>query len=158
VLLPMPDESDFRTLSRQQYFEIVSEQIQHEDELINQRLSWLITGESIFFGFYAQILATAASNPKTFGITLTHVRIIGWVAFITCLLIYLSVLAAVWNLSLLRKQLDGFCSFSEDGRICPIPNVMPGHWPIRYLGLVAPIVIPVVFMLAWMILMNITLQ
>jgi hypothetical protein len=116
-------------------------------------MSWLITGEAIFFGFYFQVAATEQHTRSA----QSHADVLGWVAFSMSCLIYASIIAAVSNLASLRKELDGFCMFQLDsGEFAPIPNVSAWarHRVVRAAGLVTPVVLPPIFMLAWLLLLT----
>jgi hypothetical protein len=143
--LGLPGLSQERQLTRDEYFELVESQIYHEDELIGQRLTWLMTSESFLFGFHNissnTVIARGGSHLPVLGIAIS-------------VLIYVSILAAVINLSMLRRKLDGFVEFRADGRDWPVPNVTPSHWPIRYAGLLAPCLLPILFIVAWLVVLE----
>lgn len=140
-----------KTLHRDRYFELVRDQLYHEDDVINHRLSWLITGQAIFFGFFIHFVDTSRSRALS-----PEALVLARVAFFTGILVYISILAAVSNLLLLRKELNHFYDFQEDGRMRPIPNVTTGLGPaiVRGTGLLAPIVVPAIFLAAWLLIVS----
>lgn len=129
-----------RDLTPEEYGSLVRQQIAHEDDLINHRLTWLIIGESIFFGSYAQ----AAESQRG--------HFVGGLALIMSFVIYMSLLAAVLNLYWLRGYLTGTVRYRD----CPVPNVSGGlkYQLIRALGLATPVLLPPIFIFAWLWLLR----
>ena len=41
------------SISRIEYYQIIRSQIEHEDNLINQRLSWFVAAQAFLFSAYA---------------------------------------------------------------------------------------------------------
>jgi hypothetical protein len=54
------------SISGIQYYEIIRSQIEHEDNLINQRLSWFVAAQAFLFSAYA-ILLNAPSQLRLEG-------------------------------------------------------------------------------------------
>ena len=87
------------------WYRTIRDQIQHEDNLIVQRLSWLMAAQSFFFTGYA-IIANAspqARNPLLAKQQDLLFNIIPGVACISDILIYCSVIAGVLALYRLRR-------------------------------------------------------
>ena len=51
------------SIPRIQYYQIIRSQIEHEDNLINQRLSWFVAAHAFLFSAYA-ILLNAPSQVR----------------------------------------------------------------------------------------------
>jgi hypothetical protein len=54
------------SISGIQYYRIIRSQIEHEDNLINQRLSWFVAAQAFLFSAYA-ILLNAPSQLRVAG-------------------------------------------------------------------------------------------
>jgi hypothetical protein len=101
--------------------------IEHEDHLVNHRLSWLLIAQSFLLG----ACVAAESTPEV-------IRTIG---VLTCGVTFVSVLAAeVAIVKLARKFTGGV----PDG--CP-PLV--SQWVVHGFGLIGPCTLPLLFAYAW---------
>jgi len=105
----------------------------HEDNLINHRLGWLLTSQTILFAGYGVLLQKQQIPQERVSFMLTLIAGLGAV---TSALLLLSVVAAIVALFALRK-----CNqkLNPDG--------------IAFLlGIVTPIGLPLVFFVAWIVL------
>jgi len=140
-------------LSALEYYNLVRERIEHEDSLIVQRLSWLVASQSFLFTAYAIVSNGLMSQPSQpaclrFGEQLQLLfQLIPIVATLTCVLIYISILAAVVTMRRLRNGYRSRFGPEEDG-LPPIMTVAP----TRLFGLVAPLLLPLVFAAVWLVL------
>jgi len=106
--------------------------IVHEYNLINNRINWMLTSQTIFFGIFAIIITDSGIKMNDYN---NFEILIPWLSIITAILIYVSILAAVFAI---RK-------FAKDA----------GDWKVTgfkatyYAGLVAPLSLPLIFILAW---------
>ena len=105
---------------------------EHEDEVINHRLTWLLVSQTILFAGWGALLemAQTTQNAEKIG------RLIQWVPFfgiLTSLLILVSIVAATVAMVHLKSQ---NASIQADPKAT--------KW-----GLFAPIGLPVVFIAAW---------
>jgi hypothetical protein len=135
------------------YYNIVRARIEHEDNLVVQRLSWLVASQSFLFTAYAIVTNGLASQPAPpacfhFSAQLQLLyQLIPIVATLTCALIYISILAAVVAMNRLR---DSYHSrFAEDEK--GMPPIMTRR-PIRLFGHSAAVLLPLVFITIWLIL------
>ena len=124
----MAASSENQSLTPEEYDRFLSN-IEHEDNLINHRLSWLLVSQSFLFG------ASVAANPVP-----SIIRIIG---IVSALASYVGLVAAILSIATLS-------------RLCEerIPDRFPpavGAAPLHAMGLVAPIVIPPIFVLGWVL-------
>ena len=53
------------SISGIQYYQIIRSQIEHEDNLINQRLSWFVAAQAFLFSAYAILLKCAVAGTST---------------------------------------------------------------------------------------------
>ena len=114
-------------------------QLDKEDQLINERINWLLVSQSLLF---------AAVGLSSEGVTSIILKAVPWVGLFSSVGIGVSVLAAALSLKRYRKiLLDKVCCPSSDpDKYYPQlhrskPNIL--------LGLVSPIVLPLVFCVAW---------
>jgi NADH:ubiquinone oxidoreductase subunit 5 (subunit L)/multisubunit Na+/H+ antiporter MnhA subunit len=130
------------------WYRTIRDQIQHEDNLIVQRLAWLMAAQSFFFTGYA-IVANATPPPRN-PLSAKQLDllfdIIPAVAFISDVLIYCSVIAGVLALYRLRR--------AYATHVAPVgnfPEIHQGSRLTRWLGFAPPILLPLVFLIAWLI-------
>jgi hypothetical protein len=129
------------------WYRTIRDQIQHEDNLIVQRLSWLMAAQSFLFTGYA-IIANAtpqARNPLLAKQQDLLFNIIPGVACISDILIYCSVIAGVLALNRLRRAYATHVSSVGD-----FPEI-EGSQLTRWLGMASPILLPLVFLTGWVI-------
>ena len=130
------------------WYRTIRDQIQHEDNLIVQRLAWLMAAQSFFFTGYA-IVANATPQPRN-PLSAKQLdllfNIIPAVACISDLLIYCSVIAGVLALYRLRGAYEMHVALVGN-----FPEIYQGSGLIRWLGFASPILLPLVFLTAWLI-------
>ena len=131
-----PKESDIYSRKYDRY----CHQIDKEDNLMDQRVNWLLMSQAILFA------AIGVSNDNIAEITLI---VIPFVGFFCSLGIGLSLLAAIRSLTRYRKILKDVCPSGEDIGCC-YPQLHRRKNIIR-LGLVPPIVLPFIFCTAWIV-------
>lgn len=125
--------------------------IEHEDNLIIQRLSWLVASQSFLFSAYA-ITTNGLTNvdPKLAGRFAEQAgllfRLIPTVAICVALLIYISILAALRAIRQIRRI---YQSKSLPADLPPIQTSAT----TRLLGLSAPLLLPVLFVSVWLVLL-----
>jgi hypothetical protein len=127
--------------------EALRRRIEHEDNLINQRLSWLVASQAFLLTAFA-ISLNAAPAPRSPEYAVANRRLVELLPFagVACILVLgLTVAGAIWSMAELRALA---------GRIGG-PDDLPIHSraPIRRLGLAAPVAIPGVFLALWLCLM-----
>ena len=140
-------EPAVNSFSPTDWYRTIRDQIQHEDNLIVQRLSWLMAAQSFFFSGYG-IIATAAPQPRNPLLAKQQdllFNIIPAVACISDILIYCSVIAGALALYRLRRAYTTHVS-SVGG----FPEI-EGNRLTRWLGIASPIFLPLVFLIAWLI-------
>jgi hypothetical protein len=132
-------------------YQLFRSRIEHEDNLIIQRLSWLLASQAFLFTAYA-ITTNGLSTlePKTAGRFFEQAgllfRLIPTVAIGVALLIYIGILAALRAIRQLRRLYQAR----------PVPPDLP---PIqtaattRLLGLSAPLLLPLLFISVWLVLL-----
>jgi hypothetical protein len=134
------------------YYNVVRARIEHEDNLIVQRLSWLVASQSFFFTAYAIVTNGLATQPQSIRSHFMEqlellFRLIPIVAALTCILIYISILAAVVSMNRLRNSYHS--RFAEDEKGMPPIMTRP---PIRLFGHSAAVLLPLIFIAVWLVL------
>lgn len=136
--------------------------IQHEDNLIDHRLTWLATSQSIFFaGYVLQFTAEEKSPPPSFlkaGIPLFGI--------VSCLLVYASIFAALmaWdNAHRAYLRHTGTRPLLDETDAAPpgepeacerfqLP-LTPGTFVTDKLGYLPPRALPLLFLVGWVVLL-----
>jgi hypothetical protein len=108
---------------------------EHEDNLINQRLTWLLNSQSLFFAAYA-IALQAVSSPNPDPRVYKFLTNLPYIGITTCILILLGVIAATNAMRLLK----------QDKRF--IFDVRPSS---TWTGLLPTYLLPVSFIFAWLL-------
>jgi hypothetical protein len=130
------------------WYRTVRDQIQHEDSLIMQRLAWLTAAQSFLFTAYA-ITANASPQPRN-PVLVTQqdllFTIIPGVAFLSGVLIYCSVIAGILVQNRLRHAYATHVASVRD-----FPEIQGSRFTF-WLGLAAPVLLPLVFLIAWLII------
>jgi hypothetical protein len=128
--------------------EALRRRIEHEDDLINQRLSWLVASQAFLLTAFA-ISLNAPPVAKSPAYAAVNEMLVGLLppAGIACILVVgLTVAGAIWSLAEIRalaRRISG-------------PDDLPVHSRpfIRRLGLAAPVAIPCVFLALWLALLS----
>jgi hypothetical protein len=136
--------------SRIQYYQIIRSQIEHEDNLINQRLSWFVAAQAFLFSAYAILLNAPAQVRLQRFATQQEIllSLIPLVAIAVSILIYITVIAALLAMANLRRLLK---NHMEDSALLP---PVQGYRQTFLLGQATPILIPFVFMSSWIVLLT----
>jgi len=132
-------------------YQVFRNRIEHEDNLIMQRLSWLMASQSFLFTAYAIVTNGMTTSPASGGNVfvnhlLTLARIIPVVALLNSLLIGISILAA---LKAIRELRDGYRKEPEPLEMIPLQTSKSA----RVLGLSAPVFLPPLFLAVWLYLL-----
>jgi hypothetical protein len=139
------------SISRIEYYQIVRSQIEHEDNLINQRLSWFVAAQAFLFSAYA-ILLNAPSEVRLERFA-TQQKILFFliplVAIGASILIYITVVAAMLAMANLRRLLEGYMKEEESALLPPVQ----GYRQTLLLGQASPILMPFLFMISWIVLL-----
>jgi hypothetical protein len=134
-----------------EYYRIVRSQIEHEDNVINQRLNWFVSAQA--FLFTANAIVLNSSPTPSFAQSREAERLlillVPAVAICSCLVIYATVIGGVLALRNLRRSFGGQTDLQGTGCLPPLQ----GSFLTRSLGLAAPVVLPMVFLVAWTILL-----
>ena len=128
--------------------QFLRQRIEHEDNLINQRLSWLVGSQS----FLITAFAISLNAPKEFyrsqyeGVHEHLIHLLPFVSIASIVVLMVTLAGAMSALSGLRKRADRITT-EED---------IPVHSSIlvRWMGLSAAFVIPLLFLFLWTVLLR----
>lgn len=132
-------------------YRLVRQQIEHEDNLVSQRLSWLLGSQSFLFTAYAISLngpVQIRSKPleNTLGLLIVLLPL---VSILSALLIWLAVLAGTWTMYKLRHHYSALFVRTLGTEI---PAVQSTGGSL-FLGHFAPLFLPALFIVIWLLLM-----
>lgn len=139
------------SLSPLECYHIFRNRIEHEDNLIIQRLSWLMASQSFLFTAYAIVTngltgLMAKNDNMLVHRLLTLEQIIPIVALLNSLLIAFSIFGALIAINQLR------CSYKK--RTAALRTLPLQTSPVpRALGLAAPVLLPLLFLAVWLFLL-----
>ena len=138
-------------ISRLERYQIFRDRIEHEDNLVMQRLSWLMASQSFLFTAYAIVTNGLSPLPASGENVFIHhlsilARIIPIVALLNSLLIFISILGA---LKAIRELRDTYRQQSDILGIIPLQTSKTA----RRLGLSAPLLLPLLFLAVWLFLL-----
>ena len=140
----------------------------HEDNLVNQRLTWLLTSQTIMFSAYGLILQFGGSEISCE--ENRHYQLLKVIIFLgmtTSALIFLGIIAAaivlrkIWIKELSNNANSTHkCNYdkqksSDEEKIL---DIKPNHyseditWVSFYGGLLPPVFIPILFFFSWVYL------
>ncbi len=136
------------TLSPTEYYSLIRAQIEHEDNLIGQRLSWFVASQSFLFTAYAIVVSNIRPNIPAHHQQLMLYNVIPVAAIATCALLYCTTLAghlAIRNLRRIYEQ-------ETKARPMAFPPVH-GFRRTQTLGESAPLFLPPIFLVLWILLL-----
>ena len=121
--------------------------IENEHNLVNQRLSWLVASQAFLLTAFAISLnaPTGAMRPDYARANHLLVSLLPYVGLACIFILWLTVAGAIWSMTELRARADAIIQ----------PEDLPiySRAAIRRLGLAAPVAIPGVFLLLWLVLL-----
>jgi hypothetical protein len=128
-------------------------QLEHEDGQIAQRIAWLVTSQAFMFTAYAITTNGLRTPPPPrsdagifSGQEILLFRLLPLVAIFTALLIYTSILAAFRAMRELRRAYQAKATMPE-GLLFQTSILT------RLLGLAAPTLLPLLFVVVWSVLL-----
>lgn len=123
-------------LDQQQKFNQIRGAVEHEDNLINHRFSWLIIAQSFLLATWAYVYSQNNGGPATFALSI--------VGLSSALFTYVSIWAAIVALERLRRHPTAKDFQSEK---CYPKLTSPPRW--HWLGLFGPVIVPLFFIGVW---------
>src|ERR687895_70464 len=140
------------SISGIRYYEIIRSQIEHEDNLINQRLSWFVASQAFLFSAYAILLNASPQVRLQSFATQQEILfyLIPLVAIGVSILIYITVIAAMLATANLRRLLKTHMNEKDSALLPPVQ----GYIQTLLLGQASPLLIPFLFMISWTVLIK----
>jgi len=134
--------TNIEELSFSQAYDRYCRQIDKEDNLIDQRLNWMLVSQSLLFG------ALGVSNQKIAGLMYLIIPLVG---IGVSIMVGASVRAAVLSLQHYRDYMEKACPREYDKNMC-LPEL---HREPKNLsrGLVSPKALPWLFLGAWILIL-----
>jgi len=130
---------------------MIAVQINHEDELIGVRVSWLVFSQSFLFGTFAALVGQKSGVGPEAGAVRLLLTLIPLVGILLPVLVLLAVGAATYAIWQWRAEHDRIFKMAEAKEL---------DWPeLKHRGLVSlmghllPIVGSVGFLLAWLVIL-----
>jgi hypothetical protein len=138
-------------ISSLELYRLFRSRIEHEDNLIMQRLSLLVASQSFLFTAYAITTNGLTSlDMKIAGRFAEQAsllfRLIPTVAICVALLIYIGILAALKAIGQIRRI------YRAKGLSAELPPIQTAA-TTRLLGLSAPLLLPLLFVSVWLVLL-----
>ncbi len=133
-------------------YEALSDQIDREFDLLNQRMNWLVTGSAFLFTALALSAANVASSPH-----IILVRLLEWIPGLGILLcgVSLSSMAAGWHVVETRKASRAEFEqkiLSKYGRP-DLKITVDQESPRHRVGQVPYWLVPVALLVVWLVLL-----
>ncbi len=126
--------------------EIIRRRLEHEDNLVNQRLSWILMSQAFLLTGYA-ILLNAPIDLRS-ELHARHHALLMWLipltGIVTVVLIWVSIVGALIAMRDLRARATTHPGFDS--------SHIQGRGTTRCLGMAAPLLIPAVFLLSWLLI------
>jgi disulfide bond formation protein DsbB len=121
--------------------------IDHEDGLISQRLSWLVASQAFLVsGFAITLNGYSAQLPaRERHLHELLLQVIPWSAMACTVAVWLTLFGAIASMSVLRKEVDRVA--------VPTDPKMYSGTGIRFLGLIAPLFVPAIFLALWILVL-----
>lgn len=144
TILPKPTSSA-------EFYRIIRERIDYEENLLNQRVIWLIFSQSFLVSAYA-IMLNSPPEPKTpmYGdLQSSLIWLLPSLALLVSMIVYMSVISALYHIAELGKSFE---TYPKDDTIERFPAMNDTSF-IRRLGGLPPIVVPLLFIGTWVFLL-----
>lgn len=126
-----------------EYYSIVRSEIEHEDDLINHRLTWLTYTQAILF---AAFFAIGAAGPGASEVLRRAYEILPIVGFLSVCFILIGIFLAIYAIRSLRNNFEKIKRSSGEQRV--FPELVVKKWS-HWLGFIPSIGICIIFLWAW---------
>lgn len=147
----MQDTGQFVAVADLDRYRLVRQQIEHEDNLVSQRLSWLLVSQSFLFTAYAiSVNGPPQIRSHALETTVSELLVLlPLVSILSALLIGLTVIAGIWTMYKLRRRYSPPLESTFGDELPPIQSAGGA----LFLGHFAPLFLPVLFIVIWLVLM-----
>jgi hypothetical protein len=123
--------------------QLLRSRIEHEDNLINQRVSWLVSSQSFLLTGFAIAANGPVQDPglPSGALRARLMSLLPWVGIASAVLVIIAMIGGFMALAELRRLGKG--AFPTERT----PLIVRTR--VQFLGVSAPAVLPVVFLLTW---------
>lgn len=129
-------------------YELLRNELTYEANLIAHRTSWFVASQAFFFTSLAAALNRDPNVPFTLRNSLLY-PMIPWVSLAVCIVIFLSVVAAVISADKIRQRLH------DMGTTNPYAGAFVPRSKIAIItGLLPSFVLPLIFAACWIIILR----
>lgn len=144
ITLPKPTSSA-------EFYRFIRERIDYEENLLNQRVIWLIFSQSFLVSAYVIMLNSPpeAKSPMYGDLQACLIWLLPALSLILSIIIYISVISALFHITQLRKSFE---TYPKDDTIEYFPAMDDTSF-IRWLGGLPPILVPLLFIGTWTFLL-----
>lgn len=131
-------------------YQIIRSQIEHEDNLNSQRLSWFVASQAFLFTAYAIVITNLNSRalPRVDRQEHLLVMLIPAMALLVCALIYATILAGTLAMTNLRKHYQ-----SKMHTVVDLLPPVQGYRLTQFFGQAGPLGLPPVFIAVWLVVL-----
>ncbi len=144
----MPDTKRDDPISPRELYKIIRDQVEHEDVLISNRISWFVTAQAFLFSAYAIVSGAQIGDRLMFPAQPALVlQFIPLVAIFVVIVIYPPILAGILAMHNLRTL---YATHIKEPEVF-LPPVQ-GMKGTIILGHLAPLLLPPLFLIVWLVL------
>jgi hypothetical protein len=137
------DKKSFPSEDEREFYRLYRQRVVDEDTLIYQRLSWLITAQTIMFSFTATaFFRTGAGEINTKGTVIMCI-----LGVLICLVSYVGVVAALYAIKEITCNYQHRYPAPQPNH--SLPKLIGDSWTHRT-GRLVPFLIPPMFIVAWL--------
>ena len=142
--------------SKAEYYGLIRGQIEHHDNLVNQRVIWQIISQSFFFGAYASLLNAPkeAKSPLFEAEQLLLIWLLPIAGLLAGALTYAGIIASLKSIEHLHKLYDEYIrSRPDDISNKLLPHIQGPPYLLK-LANISPTWMPVIFSAAWLLVLG----
>jgi hypothetical protein len=124
-------------------FPLLQARLSHEDDLVNQRVSWLVNSQSFLLTAYAITLNGLAADANK-PLAVVQRKLLDLLPMVGVACVVLVAVALVGGLCALAELRNFAATKCPQDRLFLISKPTP-----QFLGVSAPVLIPIVFLVIW---------
>ena len=139
-------------MSKSEYYNVFRGRIESANNLINQRIIWLVISQSFFFSAYAMILnaPVKAKNPLFEDLQLLMHNLLPFAAIASAILSYVAISVTLFDIPKLSRSFDEFCKNSSVDDV-KLPHVMSSPL-VNAIEIGTTMLLPLIFIVSWAII------